>query len=77
MDDGGLQIAHFGRIVSALAEIRVLIYGAWDKTRDFGNLFCLCAEDERKTGGESSRRLHGWKVEFSDVVAEHHKLEDW
>lgn len=70
MDDGGFLVAHFGRNVPTLAEVRILIYGAWNKTRNFGDFLDLCSEDEREASGKSGRGLHSWKTEFGDVVAE-------
>lgn len=53
MDDRRLEEAHLGGVVPALAEVRVLIYCAWNQAGDLCDLPRVGPEDEWKAGGES------------------------
>lgn len=83
MNYRGLDELHPGRNVPALPEVGVLVYGAGDEARDFGDFFGVVAEDEGEAGCEGSGGLHGREGEFCDVVAAkgvnftHEKLPSW
>lgn len=69
MNDRWFDVAQAGCYVAALSEIGVLVYGTGDEAGDLGHFLGFRAEDERKTGGEGRRRLHGRESEFGNVVA--------
>ena len=64
-----LDISEGPGMVTALAEIRVLIYGAGDQAGYFGGFFGVRAYVDGEGGGECGGGLHSWKEEFGDVVA--------
>lgn len=69
MDDCRLWKLHLWSIVTALAEIRILIDSAGNETWYFGDLFGVVTEDEREASGEGGGRLQCWEMEFRNVIA--------
>ena len=69
VDDGWFDETDSGRVVPALPEIRVLVDGAGDQTRDFDDFFGIGAEDEGEARGKGGGGLRGWKGKFGDIVA--------
>lgn len=53
MDNGWFEIAQSGGDITALPEIRILVYGTRDKAGDLRYLFWVRTEDEWKTCGEA------------------------
>ena len=68
MDEGRFEVGEARGVVTALAEVRVLVDGAGDQAGDFGCEFGIGAEDEGEGGREGGGGLHGWEGEFGDVV---------
>ena len=69
MNESRFEVAELAGVIAALSEIGILVDGAGDETRDFGNALFVGAEDEREGGCEGGGGLRGWKGEFGDVVA--------
>lgn len=69
MNDCRFDVIQAGCDVAALSKIGVLVDGTGNEAGYFGYFLGFRAEDERKTGGEGGRRLHGRESKFGNVVA--------
>lgn len=69
MNKSWLDIFHLMSVVTALAEVRILINSTGNQTGNFCNLFSVSTEDKWKGCGERGRGLHGWEGKFGDIVA--------
>jgi len=69
MQQRRFRVTKARRDISRDSEIRILVYGARNESRDLSNLFLVCAEDMWESGGECSGGLDGNKVRFAHGIA--------
>ena len=69
MDEGRFLVFHLLGVFAALAEIRVLVYGAGNEAGYRSRPERVRTKDVRERSCEAGGGLSGTEVEFADVVA--------